>query len=52
MAGLIYGLEQKLDVETTLKYASACASASAFSQGLAVKTDIENYYQQINVNKL
>lgn len=52
VAGLIYGLSQNLEVETMLKYASACASASAFSQGLATKAGIEKYYQEINVKQI
>ncbi len=52
VAGMIYGLNNKLSTSEQLKYATACASATAFSEGLAKKNDITHYYQKVKVKEL
>ncbi len=52
VAGMIYGLSKNLETTEQLKYATACASATAFSEGLAKREKIERYYNQVIVNEL
>lgn len=52
VAGLIYGLANNLSTVKTIKYATACASASTFSKGLATRSKIEEYFKQVVINDL
>lgn len=52
LAGFIYGLFNKLDIEKTLKYSASAGSATAFTKGLATKAEIENLLDLISVKKI
>ncbi|WP_026389639.1 1-phosphofructokinase [[Acholeplasma] multilocale] len=52
IAGFAYGLYKNLDIVRTLQYGAACGGATAFTQWLAEKQDIENLVDTIKVEKL
>ncbi|WP_031543167.1 1-phosphofructokinase [Mesoplasma photuris] len=52
IAGFAYGLYKKLDIIKTLKYGAAAGGATAFTQWLAQKEDIEPLIETISVEKI
>ncbi len=52
VAGLIYGLANKASVISTLKSATACASATTFNHGLATKKQYEIYLEKVVVSAI
>ncbi|AGR41072.1 1-phosphofructokinase [Spiroplasma taiwanense] len=52
LAGFIYGLYKKLNIEKTLQYAAASGAATAFTEWLASKEQIENLVEKISIEKI
>ncbi len=51
VAGLLYGLVNDLELVEVLKYATACATATAFNKNLATRELIDKYYKQVKIEK-
>ncbi|WP_027062949.1 1-phosphofructokinase [Mesoplasma seiffertii] len=52
IAGFTYGLYKQLDLKTTLQYGAAAGAATAFTQWLADRNEIEKLIKEISVEKL
>ncbi|AUF83744.1 1-phosphofructokinase [Mesoplasma syrphidae] len=52
IAGFTYGLYKQFDLKTTLQYGAASGAATAFTQWLAERSDIEKLVKEISVEKL
>ncbi|AKX34026.1 1-phosphofructokinase [Spiroplasma litorale] len=52
LAGFVYGINNNLDIENTLKYAASCGGATAFTEWLANKKEIIDLLEQISVTKI
>ncbi|ATZ18536.1 1-phosphofructokinase [Williamsoniiplasma somnilux] len=52
IAGFAYGVYKKMDIIKTLQYGSAAGGATAFTQWLGTKAEIENLVNKIIVKKI